>query len=1523
MVILMMASISASAISEFEVSEDSEIEYVIISHDNWSSNGATTTDLNLSDEGKPFLDRPFLTWNSVTGTPTVKTGVAAVSIPERNEVWFIGGRMDPSPLNNGDEVATNTVDIYDVANDTWQAGASLESAQQYAGAVLIDDKVYVVGDWWPTNTNPTKVSTGMFQIFNMSNETWTEGTSLPSGYAVGNAGVAALDGYLYVTGGVKKHTGQDPSNKTFRYDPSTEEWTELAVMNRSRWGLTLTAFDGRLYAIGGADHTSTSWWIQPDVFDDVEVYEPSNDTWWDLPNMPTAVFGHASAIIHEEILVIGGHATSKSKKTWSFNPVTEIWTVHDDLPTELLDIAAAAIGDLVVSGTGDMSNYLYSTWGRMYSGDVNTVGGIQLHEGWLNSPSLDLRPGAEFTCRPTSIDILADTPYGTSIATQMRTHMQASGLSSTMWAGPDGTISSWYETGQTSLNGNNANHLEYRMKISTQELQNWTIPSLDNINIEADHVGFYTSPPPIMHPLSVPIQVVTGHHMREGSSIDRLWVSTSPNSQTSQMMATLSRVNSTGSFTIDDPDGMLTPGSTVSLISSGIGDYQLAWNLSLTDGIQDERLYFGVNSTGILGSVIEHLYSNSVLLDDDLEVAMTKVEARWQGQEDWLDVSGGATVAAGAELRVSVNPRFPSSSIEHSGDQIESRISLVLLMEDEYGNLGWWNSSTVWLEMDVWREHSIVLNSTLNGSLTVSTEARSAIPYNITSSHDSIQLVVDDSEPILIDSEPKDGSYIDSEYNRQVSLLLWEPGGLKLESMELLTWVQAVDDGKNGSALDGLAQTVEMANTEFELEGFGNLIYLNFTLDDSPNSDHGVVEIWLTGEDVVAHQFPENGEGSPYLSWQTRDARTTVLKGMEYNGTFVEGKGLRMEPGVSSGWILELGDENSLLDIQKVELRMGGDDELGVRWLSGGSGCSALDDRLISESVVCSTTYTSDSMFLEISFAPTWRIDPSQLDLGSLEILMVDIDGSELVELDAEQWFLTTDLVVDGLQVEDTSGPVTGILEDGYIIALGDVIEVSATITHGASGNSMEGLVSVRWSGVVHGEEWTGEQAVELVDGVLHTQLLSPPVGGVGELTVEVLDEMGWQSLATIGPLSLIFDDQDPVLLVAATHNPFSRYHLSHMVVTASINDDVEFDNQATAYCQIIADGIQWPAVSVTASPVGIFEERSVFSFQFNMSGLGRPSDLPISAEMICWVEAQDDSGRVLIPQEGGNSNETPWLRMSLTSNGPNLEMTSFTSDSESTVIGDRFRISVTVNNVGETVDTPLVLNITMTSPDGEVSNGWTETRQNGMAENGIWSITIDLWPEQTGQWVFTATIDPEDTVPELDEEDNMLQITVQLEAKPEGFLSSIKVPAMWTGFGLVLVLVSIVALRRFMSTTSVPFSEESMDEEEKELPAISGPPPPSAARPMPASISATISEPVLSTDIASASKALDGLVDEAVKIAEEVSDGIPAIGSKVADWQGLKWAGEYEYDEDGTWYRGEDCGKWKQNDDGSFTRTE
>jgi len=231
------------------------------------------------------------------------------------------------------------------------------------------------------------------------------------------------------------------------------------------------------------------------------------------------------------------------------------------------------------------------------------------------------------------------------------------------------------------------------------------------------------------------------------------------------------------------------------------------------------------------------------------------------------------------------------------------------------------------------------------------------------------------------------------------------------------------------------------------------------------------------------------------------------------------------------------------------------------------------------------------------------------------------------------------------------------------------------------------------------------------------------------------------------------------------------------------------------------------------------------------------------------------------------------------------------------------------VNNVGEPVEVPLFVNITMTSPDGIVMAGWSETRSGGLAVDGIWTITIDLWPEQTGEWIFTATIDPFDEVAELNEGDNNLSITVSLDAKPEGFLSSIKTPAIWTSIALVVLLLSAMLIRR------LSFSEES------EIEFDEGPVPEETVTPAQPIFEPLVSAPPVSQQSQhKANAALDSLLVEN-KAVEETNSGIPPIGSHVADWQGLAWAGEYQYDAEGTWYSGPDCGRWKQNDDGSFTR--
>ena len=58
------------------------------------------------------------------------------------------------------------------------------------------------GDWF-RNSNPTEYPTGKVQIFNFANNTWYNGTPMPSSQERGLGGMAEAGGYLYYAGGVR------------------------------------------------------------------------------------------------------------------------------------------------------------------------------------------------------------------------------------------------------------------------------------------------------------------------------------------------------------------------------------------------------------------------------------------------------------------------------------------------------------------------------------------------------------------------------------------------------------------------------------------------------------------------------------------------------------------------------------------------------------------------------------------------------------------------------------------------------------------------------------------------------------------------------------------------------------------------------------------------------------------------------------------------------------------------------------------------------------------------------------------------------------------------------------------------------------------------------------------------------------------------------------------------------------------------------------------------------------------------
>ena len=87
--------------------------------------------------------------------------------------------------------------------------------------------------------------------YDPQSDEWTEVTSLRS--PRGGVGVAALGNYLYATGG---NDGSASLQTVERYDPHINKWMEVASMAKRRAGVGLAALNGYLYAVGGFDDAS-------------------------------------------------------------------------------------------------------------------------------------------------------------------------------------------------------------------------------------------------------------------------------------------------------------------------------------------------------------------------------------------------------------------------------------------------------------------------------------------------------------------------------------------------------------------------------------------------------------------------------------------------------------------------------------------------------------------------------------------------------------------------------------------------------------------------------------------------------------------------------------------------------------------------------------------------------------------------------------------------------------------------------------------------------------------------------------------------------------------------------------------------------------------------------------------------------------------------------------------------------------------------------------------------------------------
>jgi len=133
-------------------------------------------------------------------------------------------------------------------------------------------------------------------------------------------GVEVLDGKLYLIGGWKDSTSY---NLAERYDPASNQWETLAVMSVARAAVATAVLNGKLYAIGGAGHSS------------VEIFDLTTGQWSTGPALPAAV-SHGTAItVNGKILLAGGRnaADQKVNQLLELDPGTNQWSQKAAMPT--------------------------------------------------------------------------------------------------------------------------------------------------------------------------------------------------------------------------------------------------------------------------------------------------------------------------------------------------------------------------------------------------------------------------------------------------------------------------------------------------------------------------------------------------------------------------------------------------------------------------------------------------------------------------------------------------------------------------------------------------------------------------------------------------------------------------------------------------------------------------------------------------------------------------------------------------------------------------------------------------------------------------------------------------------------------------------------------------------------------------------------------------------------------------------------------------------------------------------------
>jgi hypothetical protein len=182
--------------------------------------------------------------------------------------------------------------------------------------------------------------------------TWSQKADMPTARGFIPPAASVVNDKIYIIGGT---SGPDIFDNVEVYDPSTDSWESKSPLPDPRWGHSSDVVEGKIYVMGGCLPETG------DAANTIEVYDPSLNEWESVGNMPTGRIGFGSCVVNGKIYVMGGRVAEPGGDYLNsvdvYDPASGTWESLSPMP--------AAKGYFTVSATTD---YIYAIGGIKIDG---------------------------------------------------------------------------------------------------------------------------------------------------------------------------------------------------------------------------------------------------------------------------------------------------------------------------------------------------------------------------------------------------------------------------------------------------------------------------------------------------------------------------------------------------------------------------------------------------------------------------------------------------------------------------------------------------------------------------------------------------------------------------------------------------------------------------------------------------------------------------------------------------------------------------------------------------------------------------------------------------------------------------------------------------------------------------------------------------------------------------------------------------------------------------------------------------